>query len=259
MTSAGVRVRAANRLTRIVLCLLGLVTIGWGGSVLPLFWQEASPDLTATKILQGDTFNVQWLRAEARQAVESANDPSCNPAALRDLVILRVAIFNESITKDSKEIADSAYDPLYDATRKALSCAPSDAFAWLTLFWLDVVRHGLNPGNANYLRLSYTLGPNEGSIALWRNRLAFLLYQQLPADLADDAINEFVKLVNTEQLSFQTAAIFENVPPVARSRIVEGLKGTTEVARRRLARVLRDDGFDVDIPGIAKPEARPWR
>ena len=57
--------------------------------------------------------------------------------------------------------------------------------------------------NANYLRLSYALGPNESWIALWRNRLAFSLFERLPTDLSDDALDEFIKLVDTESAIFR--------------------------------------------------------
>ena len=137
---------------------------------------------------------------------------------------LRLFILNQSIASGNQALADSSYDPLYNAAGKALTCAPTNSFLWLTLFWLDAVKHGLEQNNANYLRLSYALGPNEAWIAMWRIRLAFQLFEKLPPDLSADAIDEFIMLVNTGQLYWQTAGMFRDVSPVIQNRIVEKLK-----------------------------------
>ena len=149
--------------------------------------------------------------------------------------------------------------PLYNAARKALTCAPTDSFLWLTLFWLDAVKHGLEQNNANYLRLSYALGPNEAWIAMWRIRLAFQLFEKLPPDLSADAIDEFIMLVNTGQLYWQTAGMFRDVSPVIQNSIVEKLKTLNVSFRRAFARTLHDRGVDVTIPGVETPDVRPWR
>jgi hypothetical protein len=129
----------------------------------------------------------------------------------------------------------------------------------LTLFWLDAGKHGLEPDNENYLRLSYALGANEAWIAQWRNRLAFARFERLPTDLSDDAIDEFIKLLDTGQLYWQTAAIFASAPAAAQSRIVEHLNTANAISREAFARVLHDKGLDVIIPGVERPESRPWR
>ena len=49
--------------------------------------------------------------------------------------------------------------------------------------------------NFRILRMSYRLGPNEAWIALKRNRIAFARFRRLPPDLAEDAIDEFTRLV----------------------------------------------------------------
>lgn len=255
----GVRIGAANYLTRIVICLLGLAAVAWGGFALPLFWEQASPRSVASKLLQGHTFKMQWLLDEARQAEAAETYRFCNPTALHNLVVLRLAVFNEAIAAKDRALVDSSYEPLYDAIRKALSCVPADPFGWLTLFWLDAGKHGFKPDNANYLRLSYELGPNEFWIALWRSRLVFALFEQLPTDLSDDATDEFIKLLDTGRLYWEAAEIFERAPPVAQNRIVERLKTAHVISRRGFAEALHNKGLDVVIPGESPAEARPWR
>ena len=254
----GGRGRAGHYLTRIVICILGLAGVAWGGFTLPLFWHQAAPKSVASKLIQGQPFKRQWLLDEARQAESAEQYPFCDPSALHNLVVLRLAILNDSIAANDQALVASSYQPLYDAARRALSCSPSDPFVWLTLFWLDVRKHGLTTSSVNYLRLSYRLGPNESWIALWRNKLALALFDRLPADLAKQAIDEFVGLLNTRQLTRELAGVFEGAPTAAQKRIVAQLDTADDRSRRWFAKALYDKGLDVAIPGIESPAARPW-
>jgi hypothetical protein len=248
----------SQALARIFVCLLGLMAVAWGYHFLPLFWRQTPPDWVATELLRGRTFNDQVLLREVNEVEASEQPLFCDPAALRTIFILRLGILRDAITAVDRKLIDSAYIPLHDAARTALTCAPTDSFAWLVLFWLDAAKHGLQPNNVNYLQMSYALAPNEEWIALWRNRLAMAVFTQLPENLVDDAINEFVGLVNTGQLYQETATIFASAAPAVEKRIVARLKSAGSVQRQIFARTLYDEGLDVDIPGVAKP-TRPWQ
>ncbi len=255
-----VRIGAAYFLTRTFICLLGLGAVVWGGFALPSFWQQAPVNGVASAILRGHTFKMQWLSNATRRAEAAEQSAFCNPTALHNAVVLRLDALDEAIAATNQTLVDSAYGPLYDATRKALSCGPADSFVWLALFWLDAGKHGFDSDNANYLRLSYALGPNESWIALWRSRLAFALFERLPTDLADDAIDEFIKLVDTEGLYPETAAIFVSAGSTAQSRIVAHLKTARDSPRQRFARTLQDKGMSVDVPDVYRPGSeRPWK
>lgn len=249
--------RPARVLARVFTCLLGTAAVTWGGFELPLFYRQAPLDRVASEILQGQTFATPLLRDEAAEIHAAEKSSFCNPTALHDAVAIRLAILDNLMAQKDKALAASAYTPLYDATRTALSCAPSDAFAWLTLFWLNLSRHGLTPENAVFLRLSYAVGPNEGWIALRRNRLAIALLPRLPFDLAADAIEEFVKLVDTDGLYPETAAIFSNAAPAVQRRLAAALGFAKPIPRETFARTIYDEGLDVSIPGVEKP-SHPW-
>jgi hypothetical protein len=249
----------ANSLTRIFICLLGAGAIGWGIFTLPPFWREASPRSTAAKVLQGDTFKLQSLVEQAQQADRDAHYEFCNPVALHSLFALRLAIITNAIEAANQPLINSSYNPLHDAAQRLLVCAPADSFTWLTLFWLDVSKRGLNDNNVSYLRLSYLFGRNEGWIALWRIRLALLLFERLPVDLASDAMDDFINIMNTGQYYWQTAGMFMDASPVIQNRISERLKTASLATRQAFARTLHDRGMDVAIPDVERPEARPWR
>ena len=254
----GVRMSAAQYLLRATVSLLGLAAIVWGGWLFPVFWNQAALARVASEVVQAHTFKSQSLLDEVGNAEPAQRSSLCNPTTLHDLVILRLSILNSAIAAASLTQEEAAYTSLYDLTKKALACSPSDPFVWLALFWLDARRHGLQPDNERYLRLSYALGPYEGWIALWRNRLAVAVYAQLPADLADDAIGEFVKLVDTGRLYPETVAIFASAAPSVQNRMVENLKEAHLIPRQIFARALYDKGLDVRIPETAIPGLRSW-
>jgi len=250
---------AALFFARTFVFLLGLGAVAWGGSLLPQFWQQAPVKRLTAEIIRGATFKMPWLLNEIQAAAAPDQSSFCNPTMLHDAVILRLAALETALATADQAHIVSAYGPLHDATKAALACSPADPFAWLTLFWLEVGRHGYEAADANYLRLSYALGPNEGWIARWRSKLAFGLFDRLPADLADDALDEFIKLVDTRQLYQEMAAIFAAASPAAQSRIVERLKNAKAIPRQTFARLLYDKGLDVTIPGIDFTPTRPWQ
>ena len=94
-----------------------------------------------------------------------------------------------------------------DVIRSSLSCAPADPFLWLALYSVEVTENGFKPDYLKYLRLSYRLGPQEGWIALKRNPLAFAVFQQLPPDLGENAVNEFVAMLLESRFIDQAAEI----------------------------------------------------
>jgi hypothetical protein len=252
------RIVAVHFLTRTFVWLLGASGIAWGAILLPLFWDQIPLDRMAAEILQGHRFKRQTLLVEAERNAAAERTSVCNPTELHNAVILNLSILNESLATADQTPVTSDYGTLYDASRRALACAPSDSFAWLVLFWVDVRQYGFEPHDATYLRQSYAFGPNEEWIALWRTRIAIALLPRLPADLSNLAIGEFVKLVETGRLYRETAALFGSAPPAVQSQIIDYLKTANETARQIFARTLYDNGLDVDIPGTKIPGLRPW-
>ena len=253
------RMIAAHVWVRTFVIMLGLAAVAWGGILLPRFWDQGPLDRTAAEILQGHTFKAKSsLLAEARLAEEAQQTSVCNPTDLHDAVILRLGILNEAIAAADQSLIKSSSANLYNAIQKALFCGPANSFVWLTLVWLDVRKHGFEPHDANYLRLSYDLGPNEGWIGLWRARIAIALFQQLPPDLSERATGEFVKLVNTGRLYRETAQIFGRAVPAAQVRILDELKTATPIARQNFARTLYDEGLDAKVPDTEIPGLHSW-
>lgn len=243
---------------RIVVCAVGVVAVTWGLFFLPLFWQQGPLNRVASQVRQGHLFKGQALLGEASRVEAVEQKSFCNPAELRNLVVLHVAILNGASAVADRMPLDAEQAAVDAAAREALSCEPSNSFAWLVLFWIDASKYGVNTKNVRYLHMSYALGPNEGWIALWRNRLAIAVFQQLPSELEDMAVVEFVKLVETGGMYAEAASVYGSAASEVQSRIIAQLKTAKATPRQVFAATLYDKGFDVDIPGFEKP-VRPWR
>lgn len=245
-------------LVRTLSLILGIGAILWGGSFMRLFSEDTPRHRVASEYLLGRGFSNEVLVEEASPRASTDRPSFCDPSGLHDAVILNLAVFNNSIGRPTGAALDSDYDTLLRATRSALSCGPFDSLSWLVLFWLDSAKQGVNTRNLSYLRLSYALGPYEGWIAVWRNKLAIKLFAQLSPDLTDKALKEFVTLVDAGYLYREAAAIFASATPAVQLNLIEGLKAAKKARREGFAQALYDKGFDVSIPGVEKP-ARPWQ
>jgi hypothetical protein len=141
--------------------------------------------------------------------------------------------------------------------RSFLSCSPADPFLWLILYWVESAQNGSKADYLKYLRMSYRLGPNEGWIALKRNRVTFTVSEKLPVDMSEYAINEFAGLV---EMGFyeQAVEIFTGPAWRVREQLLPRLQNIDERHRRAFADILHTKGYDVAVPGIESQSSRPW-
>jgi hypothetical protein len=243
-------------LARTFVLLLGLTAVTWGGFVLPIFKRQTALNHVATELFKGRDFKLETLTTE-RQKVSTGTSQICNPTELRNAVVVNRAILVDSIPL-GQTATDSTAELLENSARSAVACEPSDSFVWLTLFWLDAAKHGFTPQNSRYLELSYANGPNEGWIAYWRLQVALAYFDRLPRELSDSVVADFVKLLDTQILYNEAAAIFAASPVAAQSRIVDALKDATENSQLMFAKVLAREGINVSIPNAELPDSRPW-
>ncbi len=167
-------------------------------SDFPFFGGNLQLSVLLTKLLLVTPFKGVTL-AEQLPTIESIEKAAwCRPAALRSAAIIRLRMVEAAASTGDHKHADEDLKSLGNVIRSSLSCLPADPFLWLVLYWVESTQNGIKPEYLNYLRMSYQLGPNEGWIALKRNPVAFANFALLPADLATDAINEFLGLINSE-------------------------------------------------------------
>jgi hypothetical protein len=244
-------------LTRGFIVLLGGSAIAWGVASFPVFWEQQPIERTAAAIVDRDTFKPGALDALIPAVVKIENTSYCRPEARRSAAIIRLRLAEEALAADKHEVTEERLDATERSVRSSLSCAPNDAFLWMILAWLDGVRHGDQKEQMAYLRLSYNLGPNEGWIAVVRNRLALSMYGRLPPDLADAAVKEFDRIVNS-WLYWDSISILTGPGWPIHERLLASLTNVGIRQREALAKELYAEGRDVVIPGITPRERRPW-
>ena len=225
---------------------------------VPIFLRQRTLEGTAQKIIYGEPFKAEALADEVPLIETFEKMPFCSPAALRSAAIVRLRITEEGALEGIQEKTNEWMKVAMGSVRESLSCSPADPFLWLALYWLDGMQHKFRPENLKYLELSYQLGPHEGWIAIKRNAAAFAIFQQLPSNLAEAAINEFVGLLKSDFYE-PAAEIFVGPAWPERELILRHLATISEVNKRAFADALYRRGYDVNVSGIERRDSRPWQ
>jgi hypothetical protein len=238
-------------LSRVFVIILGCIGVIWGLATFPVFWQQASLERTASRIISGDQYRIKRLMTQMPGVEAAEKLTRCRPSALHSAAIIRFRIVEQaSLDSAGKSIDEPQIESLSDSIRNSLSCSPADPFLWLVLYWAEVTKTGFDARYLNYLRMSYQLAPNEGWVALKRNSFAFVNFERLPGDLVDEAIHEFIRLVRSRQFFVEAADILVGPAWRVRDQILPRLIEVPESDRKIFAQVLQSKGYDVPIPGV---------
>jgi hypothetical protein len=247
-------------LGRVVLIFIGVLSVWWGIVTFPVFWRYARLDNTADSIIDGEEFTreiLQRLLAEA-DTTESA---WARPEALRSAAIIRLHLADEADEASTPENSDPLgpiIDQLGASVRRSLSAAPADPFLWLALFWSKTMKGDPSAKDFAYLRMSYLVGPHEGWVARQRNYTALAHFSELPQDVAELAVMEFKDLVASAYYDTAVEILVGPGWPI-RDVLLHRLEDTSEEARRRFASSANELGYEIAVPGVERPDPRPWR
>jgi hypothetical protein len=236
-------------LVRGFVVILGCIAVWWGIIGFPVYWRDSSIYRIAIQIIAGDPFKIETLAQQLPMIDSIKKSTYCRPYALRSAAIIQLRMSEVEASKNDRQHLNEHLKSLANVIRSSLSCAPADPFLWLALYWVEVTENGFKPDYLKYLRLSYRLGPREGWIALKRNPLAFSAFQQLPPDLGENAINEFVGLLESD-LTAQAVEIFIGPAWPERELILSQLTRLADNDRQRFANALSQHGYDLNVPGI---------
>jgi hypothetical protein len=237
-------------LVRSFVILFGCIAIWWGILEFPLFWQEASLKPIAERIIAGDPFKPDVLAQQLPTIDSIKNATYCRPAGLRNAAVIQLRMMEAAAPS---EHTNERITSLVNVIRSSLSCTPADPFLWLALYSAGSSENGSTTNGLKYLWMSYNLGPNEGWIAAKRNRVVFARFQQLPPDLEERAIDEFTALVKTSFFE-QAADIFVGPAWPERELILSRLKSISDSNRQLFADVLYNRGYDINVPGVKRPD-----
>lgn len=250
--------RALTIARQFFVCGLGVAAIVWGGYVLPIFWRQSGLEQIATHVIAGDPFKANVLAALISPLDVAPAAKWDRPSAVRNSAVIRLRILENAMVDDDPKTIDQQMTRLGKTINVSLANTPADPFLWLVLFWLKNTQDGFSAKHLSYLRMSYSLGPDEGWIGIRRNRVALAIFSQLPSDLAEKAKAEFVRLVDSEFYG-EAANILTGPGWGIRDVLLPGLKAATELNRQLFARTVFNLGYDIVVPGVERPNPRPWQ
>jgi len=254
--SARVAVKLGLDAARLFGVALGCAAIAWGAYTCSNFWRHTPIERIAGHVIAGDPFKTRQLTDLSPTLDMVEHEPLCGPDTLHSVAVLRLRLLEIAMDEGEGSI-DAQMQTVRDSVRRSLACSPADPFLWTVLYWVETAQNGFRPEYLAYLRLSYLLGPNEGWVALKRNRLALAIFGQLPPDLAEMTVAEFASLLNSG-FDSETAEILEGPGWKVRDRLLSGLKDVRESHRQIFAKILYRNGYNVSVPGVKLSDPRPW-
>ena len=234
---------------RIATVSLGLGAVAWGGLVAPTAWRQLPMAPMAVKILGGEPFGPGVLDNFVTGAKPQAWEVVCQPVTLRTMAVIRLRFAELAIADGNGASIRQTQSTLDAALRRALSCTPTDPLLWFAMFWLQNNVRGLQQDNFRSLRMSYRLGPNEGWLSLRRIRFAVAIYPGLPADLKQQATDEFVQLVKSGFIT-DAADILAGPGTAVRDMLLSSLRGIDSRKLRFLSVLLAGKGVDDAFPEL---------
>lgn len=238
----------ASRLLAITLATLGLV---WGVWTFPIFWEARGIEATAGLVLQGHRFATSQLVEAAATADARGHSPSVTER--RSLAMVQLRLLEDALTNGDRRSLDARFAALARSTADVLEIEPSDSFFWLIYYWYSVNTAGFTPSELKLLEASYDFGPNEGWVAIRRNRLALAVFSQLSPAMAERVMTEFVGMVSSGLIVDAAANLVGPGAPI-KSELLARLVVVPIAERERFARYLQDNGIDAAVPGVNLPE-----
>ena len=242
---------------RILVVGFGSLAVAWALLTFPIFWRQSALEQIERHIIAGDSFKTAALVPERPTFVELGKDKWSRPSVLSAAAVIDLHLLEQAITDSDLKNLDTLMSETDGMIRKSLANSPADPFLWTVLFWLENTQNGFNRTHLKYLQMSYFLGPNEGWIAVKRNRFALAIYSALSPDLAENTVSEFSRLVGSNYFA-EAADILSGPGWPIHDTLLAGLKDVDEVNRQTFAKIVYKLGYDVLVPGIERPDWRPW-
>ncbi|RTE90033.1 hypothetical protein D6B98_26395 [Bradyrhizobium sp. LVM 105] len=243
-------------LLRSSLLLCGAVGALWASYATRSFWLATPVREVSSRIVANDRFKPGVL-TDVLAHLKGIDRPAILQSKFLEaeaIVILRAA--DETTQWSRPEESDRRMENAEDKIRTALRENPMGSFLWLMLYSVGTARNGLDPKNISYLEQSYATGPNEGWVALRRNRLALAVFPVLSTLVQSEVISEFANTVDSDFIAEAELTLI-GVGWTYKERLLSALESVDLASRQALRKRLSNDGIKVSIPGLQADE-RPW-
>lgn len=242
---------------RVIVGGFSVVVLAWAIFIAPMLWSQAPIENIAKHIIAEDSFKIEALTSIKTAFSDLEKAPVARGSTLSARAVLNLRLLELAIGRGDQKELDGLMKETSELIRRSLVNSPADPFLWTVLFWLENTRSGFSRAHLEYLRMSYSFGPNEGWVAVKRNRFALAIFSSLTPDISEDAVSEFSRLVGSNYFG-PAAGILEGPGWPIRNELMAGLKGVGEVSRQSFAKMIYRRGFDLVVPGVERPDWRPW-
>ncbi|MGV7217064.1 hypothetical protein [Bradyrhizobium sp. UFLA05-112] len=243
--------------SRALLFLFGFIGLAWSLTALPSFTLTTSGRDIVARIIADERFKPGVLAGVLERMKADPRPLMLQPEFSQGEALVMLRSAEEAMQRKSSGEADREVEAAERKVRATLARTPSDSFLWLMLYSIATTRNGFDANNIIYLEQSYASGPNEGWIALRRNRVALAIFSGLNETSRAIVVSEFAELVDSELIE-DAAANLMGVGWAHRQRLLASLERVDIANRRSLAKRLSIEGLKPTILGIETDE-RPWR
>jgi hypothetical protein len=179
---------------RALVLAIGCFGLIWGifaissGNAADEFW-----DIERT-LLRFETFSPTTLMRTLDSQSSQSLSP-CDTHAQRALLLMEMPLAETALRSGAAKEFDRHIQSLQARSRRILSCAPRDSFAWLLLFNLEILHGRLDDHAFNLLEMSYENSPNEAWISIRRIMVAMPLVLVAPQPVRQRILHEFQQLI----------------------------------------------------------------
>jgi len=247
----------ASIAVRILVGAFAGLSIAWACFASPIFWRQFPVESIAKHIIAEDSFKIESLTSVKASYIDRERLSAGRTSALSAAAVINLRLLELAVAGSDQKNLDGLMKETDEMIRRSLANSPADPFLWTVLFWLENTRSGFRRGHLEYLKMSYSIGPNEGWVAVKRARFALALFPSLTPDLMENVVSEFSRLVGSNYFG-AAADILEGPGWPIREALMSGLKDVDEINRQSFANLIYRRGFDLAVPGVERPDWRPW-
>lgn len=219
---------------------LAAVALAWIVSVAPDLTDPAVPQI-AGRVARGERYDIDRLRQ-----IVTDNQPSarrlCSAKTLRELLLLQLAIADESTRAGDLKQADTDADAVAMASRDLLACAPTEGLGWFASYWADIRQAGFGPRTAEMLKLSYRFAPHEAWLQLIRAPAALRAFNVVLPELKDHAVQDFADIFEA-RLFPSAATLYQASAAAARPALLDRTCNAPDIDRELLFHFITEKGL----------------
>lgn len=197
---------------------LAAVALVWIAAIAPDVTDPAVPQI-AGRVARGERYDLDRLRRIVADNLPSARR-SCSAKTLRELLLLQLAMADESTRAGDLKQIDIDADAVASTSRVLLACAPTEGLGWFGSYWAEIRQAGFGPRTAELLGLSYRFAPHEAWLQLIRAPLALRVFNAASPELRDHAVQDFADIFQA-RLFPSAATLYQAAGPEARVALLE--------------------------------------